>query len=47
MGVALGNFPPPLPGLIPGQTYNFQMWFRDFTLFPTSNFTDGRSITFR
>ena len=47
MGVALGSFPPPLPGLIPGQTYNFQMWFRDFTLFPTSNFTDGRSITFR
>ena len=45
--VPLGSFPPPLPGLIPGQTYNFQLWFRDFTIFPTSNFTDGRSITFR
>lgn len=47
MDVPLGSFPPPLPGLIPGQTYNFQLWFRDFTIFPTSNFTDGRSITFR
>ncbi|MEZ6015106.1 MAG: right-handed parallel beta-helix repeat-containing protein [Planctomycetota bacterium] len=31
-----------------GETWNFQAWYRDQVLgFPTSNFTDGASITFR
>ena len=31
---------------MPGQTWNFQAWFRDNNPGPTSNFTDGVSITF-
>lgn len=31
----------------PGETWNFQLWYRDSIFgFPTSNFTDGYSITF-
>ncbi len=30
----------------PGETWNFTAWFRDNVLGPTSNFTDGLSITF-
>ena len=30
----------------PGETWNFQLWFRDVNPGPTSNFTDGVSITF-
>jgi hypothetical protein len=31
----------------PGETWNFQLWYRDSALgFPTSNFTDGYTITF-
>ena len=43
----LTNFPPPLPSTVqPGDTWNFQAWFRDKNPMPTSNFTDGLSITF-
>lgn len=45
--VDLGQMPPPLSAVAAGDTWNFQVWFRDFSLFPTSNFTDGRSVTFR
>jgi hypothetical protein len=30
----------------PGQTWNFQAWFRDVNPGPTSNFTDAVSVTF-
>ena len=40
----------PLPGgshtVAPGETWNFQAWFRDNNPGPTSNFTDGVSVTF-
>ena len=40
----------PTPGgthsVIAGETWNFQAWFRDMNPGPTSNFTDGVSITF-
>ena len=32
--------------IMPGETWNFQAWFRDMNPGPTSNFTDGISITF-
>ena len=32
--------------ILPGETWNFQAWFRDNNPGPTSNFTDGVSITF-
>lgn len=31
---------------LPGQTWNFQCWYRDSNPTPTSNFTDGYTITF-
>ncbi len=31
----------------PGDTWNFQLWYRDVVLNPTSNTTDGISITFQ
>lgn len=31
----------------PGETWNFQVWFRDANPGPTSNFTDAVSVTFR
>ncbi|MEM6570991.1 MAG: hypothetical protein AAF957_21445 [Planctomycetota bacterium] len=34
--------------VLPGQTWNFQAWFRDSAMGqPTSNFTDGLSITYQ
>ncbi|MCP3918823.1 MAG: hypothetical protein GY711_25020 [bacterium] len=30
-----------------GETWNSQLWFRDANPEPTSNFTDGSSVTFR
>jgi hypothetical protein len=32
---------------LPGDTWNFQLWYRDHVLNPTSNTTDGISITFQ
>ena len=41
----------PTPGgttaVLAGETWNWQAWFRDTNPGPTSNFTDGVSITFR
>ena len=34
-------------GLQPGQTWNFQAWYRDANPIVTSNFTDGVSVLFR
>ncbi len=31
----------------PGETWNWQLWYRDVVLNPTSNFTDAISITFQ
>ena len=31
---------------MPGETWNFQAWFRDNNPGPTSNFTDGVSVLF-
>lgn len=31
----------------PGETWNWQLWYRDVVLTPTSNFTDAISITFQ
>ncbi len=36
----------PPQAVIPGDTWNFQCWYRDSNPGPTSNFTDGVSITF-
>ena len=30
-----------------GETWNFQVWYRDVAAGPTSNFTDAVSITFQ
>ncbi|MCP3919117.1 MAG: hypothetical protein GY711_26540 [bacterium] len=38
---------PPMANLGPGQTWNFQCWFRDVTSGPTSNTSDAVTITFR
>jgi hypothetical protein len=44
----LTAFPQPggTHGVMPGETWNFQCWYRDANPGPTSNFTDGISITF-
>ena len=45
--VDLMNIPTnPPQSVMAGQTWNFQAWFRDNNPGPTSNFTDGVSITF-
>ena len=45
--VDLTNIPTnPPQSVMAGQTWNFQAWFRDNNPGPTSNFTDGVSITF-
>ena len=36
----------PPQSVLVGQTWNFQAWFRDLNPGPTSNFTDGVSVTF-
>ena len=33
-------------GAVAGDTFRFQAWFRDFTIFPTSNFTHSLAISF-
>jgi hypothetical protein len=46
----LGDFPEPMGSVavIAGDTWNFQCWHRDFVNgSPTSNFTDGLSLTFQ
>ena len=38
-----------IPGhgaVAPGETWHFQVWHRDFTQLPTSNFTEALSILF-
>jgi hypothetical protein len=43
----LSAFPSPYGGpVLAGQTWNFQVWYRDVNPGPTSNFTDGLSILF-
>lgn len=41
----------PLPGgshaVVAGETWNFTRWYRDENPLPTSNFTDGVSVTFQ
>ncbi|MCP3918423.1 MAG: hypothetical protein GY711_23000 [bacterium] len=37
----------PPQAIFPGQTWNFQCWFRDVNPTPTSNFTDGLTIQFQ
>lgn len=46
--VDTANMPtsPPQP-ILAGQTWNFQLWYRDFNPSPTSNFSGGLSITFQ
>ena len=44
----IANLPPPLNSAVqPGETWNFQSWFRDKNPNTTSNFTDGLAITFQ
>jgi FG-GAP repeat/FG-GAP-like repeat len=43
----LSVLPPPINGSVgPGETWNFQSWYRDNNPGPTSNFTDAVSVTF-
>jgi endonuclease I len=46
--VDLGALPvTPTHAVVPGETWNFQAWYRDTVLgFPSSNFTDGLEVTF-
>ena len=37
---------PPV-AVLPGDTWNFQAWYRDNNLGPTNNFTDAVSVTFQ
>jgi hypothetical protein len=43
----LTAFPTPtgLVSVLPGETWNFQAWYRDGNPGPTSNFTDAVSVT--
>ena len=47
--VNLGSIPTPsgFTAVVPGQTWNFQAWYRDANPTVTSNFTDAVSITFQ
>ena len=41
------NFPPPYNGaVLAGQSWNFQVWYRDGNPQPTSNFSNATEITF-
>ena len=44
--VDLTQLPPLGHAVQPGETWNFQAWFRDKNPTSTSNFTDGLSILF-
>ena len=44
--VDLTDLPPPLTSVQAGETWNFTTWYRDVNPMPTSNFTDGVSVTF-
>ncbi|MDA1266550.1 MAG: hypothetical protein O2816_15830 [Planctomycetota bacterium] len=50
MALVLDLTQTPTPGgstsVVAGETWNYQLWFRDLNPTPTSNFTDARSITF-
>lgn len=37
----------PPSAVFPGDTWNFQCWYRDVNPGPTSNFTDAVSVTFQ
>ncbi|MCP3996252.1 MAG: hypothetical protein GY722_14505 [bacterium] len=37
----------PAQAVLPGDTWNFQAWYRDNNPGPTSNFTDAVSVTFQ
>ncbi|HIG88008.1 MAG TPA: hypothetical protein EYQ25_13340 [Planctomycetes bacterium] len=37
----------PVVAVLPGETWNFQAWYRDLLLLPTSNFTEALRITFQ
>ncbi|MCP3917295.1 MAG: hypothetical protein GY711_17250 [bacterium] len=46
LDVDLSNIPVnPPTAVVPGDTWHFQAWFRDLDPGPTSNFTDGVSVT--
>ena len=46
--VDLDLIPPPYNGpVLPGHTWNFQVWFRDFNPQLTSNFSDAVAVTFQ
>ena len=48
MVVDLTDIPSPYNGpVLPGETWNFQAWFRDVNPMTTSNFTQGYSILFQ
>ena len=41
------QLPPPTQStILPGETWSFQAWYRDFNPTPTSNFTNGLVVTF-
>lgn len=40
------DMPPPLGAILPGDTWNFQLWYRDKNPQSTSNFTNGVSVDF-
>jgi len=45
--VDLNSFPPPYNGaVLAGQTWNFQVWYRDANPQPTSNLSNATSVTF-
>ena len=47
LGIDLTQLPPPIgQAVLPGETWSFQLWFRDKNPSSTSNFTDGLSIVF-
>jgi hypothetical protein len=37
----------PVVAVLPGETWSFQVWYRDLLLLPTSNFTEALRITFQ
>ncbi len=47
--IDLTNTPTPLGfiSILPGETWNFQAWYRDFTAAGSSNFTTGLTIAFQ